>query len=94
MGEPWVWDGSQWLSQGGYWTTADMAVEEKQEPIAEAVAAPADTGTIDVEARPPRQAASSDIYRYTDAEGVIHFTDSPPANVQGHVYLRGEGGAR
>jgi hypothetical protein len=94
MGEPWVWDGSQWLSQGGYWTTADMGEEEKQEPIAEAVAAPADAHTIDVEARPARQGASRDIYRYTDAAGVIHFTDSPPANVQGHVYVHGDGETR
>jgi hypothetical protein len=23
VGEPWVWDGEQWLSQDGYWTTVD-----------------------------------------------------------------------
>jgi hypothetical protein len=24
MGDPWVWDGTQWVSQDGYWTTFDM----------------------------------------------------------------------
>jgi soluble lytic murein transglycosylase-like protein len=35
--------------------------------------------------------ARADIYQYTDAEGVIHFTNSKPANGQGRVYLKGEG---
>jgi soluble lytic murein transglycosylase-like protein len=34
--------------------------------------------------------ARADIYQYTDAEGVIHFTNSRPANGQGRVYLKGE----
>jgi hypothetical protein len=24
MGQPWIWDGTQYVSQNGYWTTADM----------------------------------------------------------------------
>jgi hypothetical protein len=32
MGEPWVWDGEEWESQDGYWTTADMPQGEAQEP--------------------------------------------------------------
>jgi hypothetical protein len=35
--------------------------------------------------------AHADIFQYTDAEGVVHFTNSRPANGQGRVYLRGEG---
>jgi hypothetical protein len=34
--------------------------------------------------------ARADIYRYTDADGVVHFTNSRPANGQGRVYLKGE----
>ena len=36
--------------------------------------------------------ARADIFQYTDAEGVVHFTNSRPANGQGRVYLKGEGG--
>jgi hypothetical protein len=38
MGQPWVSNGTQWLSQDGYWTTADMsegspaAVGQEAEP--------------------------------------------------------------
>jgi hypothetical protein len=35
--------------------------------------------------------AGADIYQYTDAEGVVHFTNTRPANGQGRVYLRGTG---
>jgi len=35
--------------------------------------------------------ARADIYQYTDADGVVHFTNTRPANGQGRVYLRGEG---
>jgi hypothetical protein len=35
--------------------------------------------------------ARADIYRYTSADGVVHFTNSRPANGQGRVYLKGEG---
>jgi soluble lytic murein transglycosylase-like protein len=34
--------------------------------------------------------ARADIYQYTDGQGVIHFTNTRPANGQGRVYLRGE----
>ena len=34
--------------------------------------------------------AGADIYQYTDAEGVLHFTNARPANGQGRVYLKGE----
>jgi hypothetical protein len=27
MGRPWVWDGAQWLSQDGYWTTAGLPAD-------------------------------------------------------------------
>jgi soluble lytic murein transglycosylase-like protein len=33
----------------------------------------------------------ADIYQYTDAQGVIHFTNTRPPNGQGRVYLRGTG---
>ena len=35
--------------------------------------------------------ARADIYQYTDSEGVLHFTNSKPANGQGRIYLKGEG---
>ena len=34
--------------------------------------------------------ARADIFQYTDADGVVHFTNTRPANGQGRVYLRGE----
>jgi hypothetical protein len=43
MGEPWVWDGTQWVSQDGYWTTADMqqgSMQEVTQPVAVPQAAP------------------------------------------------------
>jgi soluble lytic murein transglycosylase-like protein len=33
--------------------------------------------------------ARADIYKYVDAEGVVHFTNSRPGNGQGHLYIRG-----
>jgi hypothetical protein len=33
----------------------------------------------------------ADIYQYTDADGVVHFTNTRPANGQGRVVLKGEG---
>jgi hypothetical protein len=38
MGPPWEWDGTEWVSQEGYWTTADMP----QEPRESAVEAPSE----------------------------------------------------
>lgn len=32
--------------------------------------------------------ARADIYKYVDAEGVVHFTNSRPSNGQGHVFIK------
>jgi soluble lytic murein transglycosylase-like protein len=32
--------------------------------------------------------ARADIYKYVDTEGVVHFTNSRPANGQGHLFLK------
>ena len=32
--------------------------------------------------------AQADIYKYVDAEGVVHFTNSRPANGQGHLFIK------
>jgi len=38
--------------------------------------------------------ARGDIYKYVDAEGTVHFTNTRPANGQGHLYIKGNGGQR
>jgi hypothetical protein len=40
MGNPWVWDGTQWTSQDGYWTTADIPQGEQAQPADEAPPGP------------------------------------------------------
>ncbi|CAN5688303.1 lytic transglycosylase domain-containing protein [soil metagenome] len=37
--------------------------------------------------------AGADIYQYTDAEGVVHFANSPPAGGGAKVVVKGSGGA-
>lgn len=32
--------------------------------------------------------AQADIYKYIDAEGVVHFTNSRPSNGQGHLFIK------
>jgi soluble lytic murein transglycosylase-like protein len=34
--------------------------------------------------------AAADIYQYTDADGVIHFTSARPSNPNARVYVRGD----
>jgi hypothetical protein len=36
--------------------------------------------------------ASADIYQYTDADGVVHFANTPPAGGGAKVVVRGSGG--
>jgi soluble lytic murein transglycosylase-like protein len=38
--------------------------------------------------------ASADIYQYTDADGVLHFTNSRPADPRYRVYIRGDRASR
>jgi soluble lytic murein transglycosylase-like protein len=38
--------------------------------------------------------ASADIYQYTDADGVVHFTNSRPSDPRYKVYIRGDRAAR
>jgi soluble lytic murein transglycosylase-like protein len=38
--------------------------------------------------------ARGDIYKYTDAEGTVHFTNTRPANGQGHLYIKGNDSRR
>jgi hypothetical protein len=38
--------------------------------------------------------ARGDIYKYTDAEGTVHFTNTRPANGQGHLYIKGNDARR
>jgi soluble lytic murein transglycosylase-like protein len=38
--------------------------------------------------------ARGDIYKYVDAEGTVHFTNTRPANGQGHLYIKGNGGSQ
>ena len=37
--------------------------------------------------------ASADIYQWTDADGVVHFTNRPTGNPAAKVYIKGGGGA-
>lgn len=38
--------------------------------------------------------ARADIYKYVDADGVVHFTNTRPANGQGHLYIKGNDARR
>ncbi len=38
--------------------------------------------------------ARGDIYKYVDAEGTVHFTNTRPANGQGHLYIKGNDSRR
>jgi len=40
------------------------------------------------------RAGKADIFQYTDADGVIHFTNSPPAGGRAKLYMRNDGGKR
>ena len=37
--------------------------------------------------------AGADIYQYTDADGVVHFANSPPAGGGAKVVVKGSGGS-
>jgi soluble lytic murein transglycosylase-like protein len=39
-------------------------------------------------------AAAADIYMYTDAEGTVHFTNTPGGDKRYRVYIRGNGAAQ
>jgi hypothetical protein len=71
-----------------YTTVVDTA---RAEPWRRVIEAPHDAADVyaGVIAAPPQEAASpADIYTYTDARGVIHFTNYRPTDGQAQVYLR------
>ncbi len=51
------------------------------------LAAAATTLSVAVSGERP---ARADIYQYTDAEGVVHFTNTRPANAQARLYIKGD----